>query len=921
MPEEGSAADGGAASGRDVNISAGLGGVGPGVIQGDKTAIGQMVYPPAEAEGRPAHLLPKPEFLAGREELLAELDGRLTGGEGRGPRFVALSGLGGAGKTSVALAYAYRHLNEVEVVWQFAAENATVLSDEFGKLAAELGTRDLSVRDPVASVHSELAARAAGWLLIFDNAADMASAEKFLPPAGPGRVLITSQNPDWPWPPLDVPPLKDEVAARFLISRTRDQDWQAALELARQMGGLPLALEQAAAYMVAVGDSLADYLTLFQRRRADLLRRGLTGHGPTVTTTWALALGRLESDFGAAALLRLVAFCAPEAIPLRLLLQPRPGLEERLGPQVAPVLTPLLADPLAINDAVVALRRYSLVTTVPDKLKLVSVHRLVQAVTADHMPPEEAAAWQQATAAVIEAAIPRDPQPPGAWPDFAALLPHAQAALNAGSDGIVQIASYLGHSGNYVAARDLMRDVVDARDRAEGAEHPSTLIARSNLAHWSGEAGNAVAARDQFAALMPTEERVLGPEHPQTLATRDSLARWTGQAGDAEAARTQLAALLPVKERVLGAENPSTLITRGNLAYWTGAAGDTEAAEAARDQFAALLPIRERVLGPQHPRTLSDRDWLARFTGDAGNPAAARDQLAALLPVKEGVLGAENPSTLITRGNLAYWTAAAGDLGPARDQFAALVPLRERVLGAEHSDTLIARDNLARFTGEAGNPAAARNQFAALLTDVERIFGPQHRETLTTRGSLAYWTGEAGEAKTARDQYAALLPLEERLLGTDDPQTLATRDHLARFTGDVGEAGDAAAAREQFAALLTDVERIFGPQHRETLTTRGSLAYWTGEAGEAKTARDQYAGLLPLEERLLGTDDPQTLATRGNLARFTGDAGDAAAARDQFAALLADVERVFGPQHHETLTTRDSLAYWTTRADPDTGPT
>ena len=788
MPEDGSAADGGVASGRDVNISAGFGGVGPGLIQGDKTAIGQMVYRPAEAEGRQAHLLPKPEFLAGREELLAELDGRLTGGEGRAPRFVALSGLGGAGKTSVALAYAYRHLNEVEVVWQFAAADATVLSDEFGKLAAELGTRDLSVRDPVASVHQELARRAAGWLLIFDNAADMASAEKFLPPAGPGRVLITSQNPDWPWPPLDVPPLDDEVAARFLISRTRDQDWQAALELAHEMGGLPLALEQAAAYMVAVGDSLADYLALFQEGRAELLRHGLPGHGPTVTTTWALAFGQLESDFGAAALLRLVAFCAPEAIPLRLLLQPRPGLAERLGPQVAPVLTPLLADKLAVRDAVAALRRYSLVTTAPGKL--VSVHRLVQAVTAHQMPAEQVAAWQQAAAVVIEAAIPRDPQTPDTWPDFAALLPHAQAALDAGSDGIVEIASYLGYSGNYVAARDLMRGVVDARERAEGAEHPSTLIARSNLAHWSGEAGNAVAACDQLAALMPAEERVLGPEHPQTLATRDSLARWTGQAGDAAAARNQLAALLPVKERILGPENPSTLITRGNLAYWTGAAGDTEAAAAARDQFATLLPVRERVLGAQHPRTLSDHDWLARFTGEAGNPAAARDQLAALLSVKERILGPENPSTLITRGNLAYWTAAAGDPGPARDQFEALVPLRERVLGAEHSDTLIARDNLARFTGEAGDAAAARNQFAALLTDVEQIFGPQHRETLTTRGSLAYWTGEAGDKKTARDQYAALLPLEERLLGTDDPQTLATRDHLARFTGDVGEPGD-----------------------------------------------------------------------------------------------------------------------------------
>jgi hypothetical protein len=872
MPAERSAADGGVASGQDVNISASLGGVDAGLIQGDKTAIGQMVYPPAEAGGRPAHLLPKPEFLAGREELLTELDGRLTGGEGRGPRFVALSGLGGAGKTSVALAYAYRHLNEVEVVWQFAAEDATVLSDEFGKLAAELGTRDLSVRDPVASVHQELARRAAGWLLIFDNAADMASAEKFLPPAGPGRVLITSQNPDWPWPPLDVPPLDDEVAARFLISRTRDQDWQAALELAHHMGGLPLALEQAAAYMVAVGDSLADYLALFQQGRAELLRHGLTGHGPTVTTTWALAFGQLESDFEAAALLRLVAFCAPEAIPLRLLLQPRPGLEERLGPQVAPVLTPLLADPLAVSDAVAALRRYSLVTTAPGKL--VSVHRLVQAVTI-HQMPEQAAAWRQATAAVIEAAIPRDPQPPESWPDFAALLPHAQAALDAGSDGIVQIASYLGHSGNYVAARDLMRGVVDARERAEGAEHPSTLIARSNLAHWSGEAGNADAACDQLAALMPTEERVLGPEHPQTLATRDSLARWTGQAGDATAARDQLAALLPVKERILGPENPSTLITRGNLAYWTGAAGGAEAAAAARDQFAALLPVRERVLGVQYPRTLSDRDWLARFTGEAGDATAARDQLAALLPVKERILGPENPSTLITRGNLAYWTAAAGDLDTARDQFKALVPLRDRVLGAEHSDTLIARDNLARFTGEAGDAAAARGQFAALLTDVERIFGQEHRETLIKRGSLAYWTGEAGDKKTARDQYARLLPLEERLLGTGDKQTLATRDNLARFTGD---AGNAVAARDQFAALLTDMEQIFGPQSREALTTRGSLAYWTGEAGDKKTARDQYAALLPLEETLLGTGDKQTLATRDNLARFTGEAGDAAGA-------------------------------------------
>ena len=148
-------------------------------------------------------LAPRPPPLAGREALLAELDARLSAGDGLAPRTVALYGLGGAGKTSVAVEYAYRHLAEVGVAWQFAAEDATVLAAGFGELAAQLGARGLAdVRDPVASVHAVLARFAAPWLLIFDNAADMASVAAFLPPAGPGRVLITSQNPAWPGQPL-----------------------------------------------------------------------------------------------------------------------------------------------------------------------------------------------------------------------------------------------------------------------------------------------------------------------------------------------------------------------------------------------------------------------------------------------------------------------------------------------------------------------------------------------------------------------------------------------------------------------------------------------------------------------------------------------------------------------------------------------
>ena len=161
-----------------------------------------------------------------------------------------------------------------------------MLAAGFGELAAQLGAGDSG--DPVASVHGVLAASPAQWLLVFDNAPDRASVARFVPPAGRGRVLITSRNQIWPpGQAVEVPVLDPEVAAEFLVNRTGDPDRRAALELAGELGGLPLALEQAAAYVQASGESLAGYLALFWRRRADLLGRGEpTGYSQTVATTW-----------------------------------------------------------------------------------------------------------------------------------------------------------------------------------------------------------------------------------------------------------------------------------------------------------------------------------------------------------------------------------------------------------------------------------------------------------------------------------------------------------------------------------------------------------------------------------------------------------------------------------------------------------
>jgi hypothetical protein len=337
-----------------------------------------------------------------------------------------------------------------------------------------------------------------------------------LPPAGNGRALITSRNALWPASEtVEVPVLDVDAATGFLVDRAGDSDERAARALAEHLGGLPLALEQAAAYTQASGDSLAGYLALFQQRRSDILIRGEPSDYPvTVATTWALAVARLEQSAPAAAgLLRLLAYFAPEAIPLQLLLRPQPGLTIDLAPAVAEALTPLLADELAARDAVAALRQYSLARPAEDGA--VSVHRLVQAVTADQMPAELARAWRQAAAALVEAALPEDPQDPTDWPAFASLLPHARAVLDLTSDGAWQIAAYLGHSGSHPVARDLFRQIAAAyhEDDVFGPDHPDTLAARHELAHWAGESGDAAGACDQFAAPLPVIERVLGPVH------------------------------------------------------------------------------------------------------------------------------------------------------------------------------------------------------------------------------------------------------------------------------------------------------------------------------------------------------------------------------------------------------------------------
>ena len=271
---------------------------GPGSVAATQGGVAVGVYneaPGPEVARLPVSLPSRAEVLAGREDLLAELHRLLTGGEQ--PRTVVLCGMGGVGKTSLAAEYARRHLAEVAAAWHIPSDDPAVMLAVLAELAAQLGGRNLvDPRDPVASVHAVLAAYPSDWLLIFDNAPDEASIRRFVPPAGRGRVLITSQSQHWPGRHvLNVPLLATDVAARFLMSRTGEPDEVTARDLAAELGGLPLALEQAAAYVQATGTALAGSLALYRHRRAEMLARGeASDHPATVAATIKLEPSRVS---------------------------------------------------------------------------------------------------------------------------------------------------------------------------------------------------------------------------------------------------------------------------------------------------------------------------------------------------------------------------------------------------------------------------------------------------------------------------------------------------------------------------------------------------------------------------------------------------------------------------------------------------
>ncbi|GIH01602.1 FxSxx-COOH system tetratricopeptide repeat protein [Plantactinospora mayteni] len=614
----------------------------------------------------------------------------------------AVHGLGGVGKSAVGVEFGYRFASDYDVIWWIAAEQPAAVVAQLAALGRELGLAEpLDVRDAVGVVFAELRRRDR-WLLVYDNAEHPRQLDGLLPAGGGGHVLLTSRWPAWAGVASSVPlgVWSRVESVRFLRTRTRQTGEALLDELAELVGDLPLALEEAGAYLEETGEDLAVYLELLRGRERELF--GLTDprhdavadrNRQRVATVWTLSLDRVHVEAPVAEeLLNLLAFLAPQ-VP-RDLPTTQPG-------QLPPALGEAVADRLVYNRALSAVGRYALASLTPDE---VGMHRLVQVVVRARLDHTEMAFWATTAVKLIRTVFPDDSGEVSTWPECQRLLPHLLAVthhaqrLNICGEQtgwlLDRASTYLRQRGQYRQAEPLARRAVTVTETALGPDHPDLGTRRSNLGLVLRDLGQLDAARAQFEQALHISKTALGPDHPTIGRLRSNLGSVLHDLGQLDAARDQFEQALHISETTLGPDHPDIGIVYGNL---SSVLHDLGQLDAARDQFEHALRISETPLGPDHPTIGRWRNNLGNMLRDLGRLDAARAQFERALRTSETALGPDHPDTGTWRRGLGSVLQALGQLDAARNQFEHALRISETALGPDHPRTRALRDNLAHL--------------------------------------------------------------------------------------------------------------------------------------------------------------------------------------------------------------------------------
>lgn len=721
--------------------------------------LAQEPLPTAVASMLPTNLPPRNRSFVGREDVLGRL-GNVLDDDARRPRAVALVGLAGVGKTELALELGHRRRRSGRVAWWVPAEDPAGTATGLADLAAALGIAAFERgEDTHAALWAELD-RAPGWVMVFDNADDPALLEPFLPAARHGDVVITSRNPAWRRlaRPVTVAPLNRVESVRYVVDRTGDAAAEADT-LADQLGDLPLALEQACAYIEQTGMSVPDYVELFRERRESLLLRDPLDSRPTVATTWGLAFDRLhQRSPRAAGLLEAMAFLAPDAVGLATL--------RRLGPEV-------FADELDLHDALAELLRLSLVDR---EAGAVRMHRLVQDVVRARMPT---GVRRRRLVEAARACTGAGSEPDDVAPHLVCVAAHAEELATV-PDGLVEALAGLAHRqaarALYPAAQRVLEAALRLQDGAGDAVLRGRLMCQ--LGEVLDAAGHLGPALDLHRRAVQVLDSTLDPDDVVLAHAYNRLGHVLNCADDALAAiEAHERALLALQKAARDDLVPPVLVDLGYTLWAAGRLGPAgDALRAGRE----LLEGQDRREG---------RDWAHATAGlglveqDGGNLEEAVALQRTALDVFVRACGTDHPDTAQTLDKLGYALRLSGRAAEAVAVHLRAVRLLERVLGTDDSRVAMTLTNLGLAYADAGRGRDAVEAQARARRVFRAALGPEHASTLLAGRRLAVALAAGGNHFRARKLMSAVLEVTGQRMEGNPAERARVAADAARVFG------------------------------------------------------------------------------------------------------------------------------------------